>query len=266
MTSTAKDITRAPITDNGQAIPVAEIGGRVTETTEKAEKADEDREKRLFVEDSLSSSVLSVHSVVSALSVLSVLSVSEDDGKAIAEAIESTVPTHESGYRRCLFTFGRWLKAISAIAEVGPVDLREVVKMWHQRARPVIPTKTFDDVWCDFLDGWPRIKWPRGSGPMSQILTRADSSELPTVAGRYDCCGTQRLIKLCRELQYTAGDGPFFLSVRTAGELVGLDRNSAWRRLRMLEADGIIRTVEAGTKTKATRYRYVAPLEMEPTP
>ena len=74
----------------------------------------------------------------------------------------------------------------------------------------------------------------------------------------YDCPKTHRLIKLCRELQRASGDGPFFLSCRTAGELLGLDHNTAWRRLGMLVSDDLIQTVEPGTKTKATRYRYVA--------
>ena len=93
---------------------------------------------------------------------------------------------------------------------------------------------------------------------MAQILARADASRLPAAAEMYDCPKTHRLIKVCRELQRASGDGPFFLSCRTAGDLLDLDHNTAWRRLGMLVSDGIIQTIEPGTKTKATRYRYVA--------
>jgi hypothetical protein len=69
------------------------------------------------------------------------------------------------------------------------------------------------------------------------------------------------LAALCRELQRAAGDGAFFLSCRTAGDLLGVSRTQAGRWLWLLNHDGIIRTIEKGgaakTPRRATRYRYM---------
>ena len=124
----------------------------------------------------------------------------------------------------------------------------------------MIGTQPFDPTWADFVYGWPCVKFPKGSEPMTQVLANANASELPEMAGRYDCPRTHRLIKLCRELQRAAGEGVFFLSCRKAGELVGIDQTSAWKRLRMLETDGVLQATARGTKTKATRYMYTAPI------
>lgn len=178
----------------------------------------------------------------------------------IQEAIISTLPKYEGERNRALFELARALKAIPGLADANSHDLRDVVRRWHKLALPVIGTKPFDDTWAEFVYGWPRVKFPKGSEPMTQILANADASELPPVAELYDCPLTHRLIKLCRELQRAAGDGPFFLSCRTAGELLGVDHNTAWKRLRMLESDDVLKATARGTKTRATRYMYTAPI------
>ena len=94
---------------------------------------------------------------------------------------------------------------------------------------------------------------------MTILLERADKAPLPACAEDYDAPETHRLIKLCRELQRASGESPFFLSCRTAGELLGLDYKTAWRRLKALCADEVIQCVKPGTQRSAARYRYIAP-------
>lgn len=93
---------------------------------------------------------------------------------------------------------------------------------------------------------------------MTQILEKADAAPDPPLVDGYQA-DTLRLIRLCRELQRTAGSGPFFLAGRTVAELLDMDPVTAWRRLTALEADGILDVVERGTRTKANRYRYLLP-------
>lgn len=132
------------------------------------------------------------------------------------------------------------------------------MKVWHEHALPVIGTMPFEDTWVDFLCGWPRVRFPRGSEPMAMIMERALKAPLPKEALDYDAPETRRLVSLCRELQRAAGDSPFFLSCTTAGELLGLDYIPAWRRLTILVADGVIQCVGPGTRSRAARYKYVA--------
>ena len=69
------------------------------------------------------------------------------------------------------------------------------------------------------------------------------------------------LVALCRGLQAIMGAKPFWLSTRTAGRVLNVSHNTAWRWLHGLELDGWIETVAKGGTAKdpykATRYRYL---------
>lgn len=255
MINTPGDIMRLPITDNGQAAPVAEIG-RATERTKETELANAQ-----YASVGSARSVSSVGSVGSVGSARSVTNIPND----LDDAINSTLPSSVDRWFLSIFGFARALKAMSDVADAELQDLHSIVELWHERAAPVIGAMPFIETWGAFVTAWPRVRYARGCGPMAEVLAKVDESSLSAAAERYDCPKIRRLILICAELQRAAGDAPFFLSCRTAGELIGLDNVAAWRRLKVLVADGIIRTVEVGTKARATRYRYVAPLEVETT-
>jgi hypothetical protein len=189
------------------------------------------------------------------LSVLSALSVT--GVKSIEHAIALTLPAAEGERNRRLFDFARALAAIPSLADAKAKDLKPYVRQWHDAALPTIGTKAFEDTLTDFEYAWPRVQYPLGTGPMTQMLAQADASDLPQCAEDYDAEATIRLIKLCRELQRAAGDDPFFLSCRTASELLNIDRMTAWRRLKRLVGDDVLDLVEKGQKLRASRYRYL---------
>ena len=99
---------------------------------------------------------------------------------------------------------------------------------------------------------------------MAKILEKAVRLEPPKVAvEKYpDHDKLKILVSLCRELQRAAGDGPFYLSVRTAGRLLDVTPMTANRWLFLLLSDGILRLVEKGgtkdTVREASRYEYLA--------
>jgi hypothetical protein len=229
----------------------------VTEMTENTEKT-EGTEFTETTNGSLSP-LPSVISVVSVSSVLSVIDVAQGDAEAIVQAIEATAPTGTGQRHRAVFAFARHVKGILSIADAKVAWFRPILKLWHHWAYPNIGTKPFEDTWADFIHGFPNVNFPKGEGPMAELLVRADKSSLPTCAKDYDMPQTIRLIKLCRELQRAAKDGPFFLSCRTAGELLGIDHNSAAKLLRVLLTDNVISLDRAHTRTQAARYRYAAP-------
>jgi hypothetical protein len=55
---------------------------------------------------------------------------------------------------------------------------------------------------------------------MSVILERAQKAPLPRAAAKYEGASLRLLVCLCRELQRESGEQPFFLSCRTAAELL----------------------------------------------
>ena len=185
----------------------------------------------------------------------------------IERAVVESLPFAMGRRNRQVFELARALKAIPTLAD-APVDaLQPHVRHWHSLgvAKGVIGTEPFTETWIDFFTCWPKVRFPKGSEPMVLILERAKQSPPPKAAERYDQAELRLLVVLCRELQQAAGVEPFYLSCRTAAELLdvrnkqgGFDHVKAWRWLLLLAHDGIVAATEKGNQSKhrATRYRY----------
>jgi len=70
---------------------------------------------------------------------------------------------------------------------------------------------SFEESWFDFAEAWDKVRFPAGAGPMDEIYRRALRADPPEVATQYESPKLRLLIALCRELQRTCGDGPFYL-------------------------------------------------------
>ncbi|MEK6676763.1 MAG: hypothetical protein AABZ47_14060 [Planctomycetota bacterium] len=149
------------------------------------------------------------------------------------------------------------MKAIPKYADASADDLRLQVRTWHDRALPFIGTKSFDETWSDFVYAWPRVRYPKGKGPLVDCLSRARAAPLPTAPSRYEDTSLRLLVALCAELQRSSGNNPFFLSCRSLGDLLRIDRMTALRRLHLLVHDGILVVAQPGTTKRATRYHYI---------
>lgn len=182
----------------------------------------------------------------------------------IEKAIMETLPQEERTRNRQVFEFARSLKSLPQFSDADPTQLRDIIKLWHDKALPNIRTKEFEETWIDFLKAWPRIKYAKGEEPMAKIFERAVQLEPPKIAVKmYPEHGKLKvLVALCRELQRAAGDSPFYLSVRTAGRLLNVTPMTANRWLFLLLSDGVLKLVSKGgaadTVRLASRYRYIA--------
>lgn len=178
----------------------------------------------------------------------------------VERAIAETLPSEPGQRHRLVFEFARALKGIPSFSDAAAQDLKAIVRRWHESAKPFMVTKAFEETWLDFLSAWPRVKFPRGAEPVAAALARARASDPPAAAREYEQAELRLLVALCRELQFTAGDGAFYLSVRTAGRLLNVDHTTASRWLKLLRLDGIIAEIDKGSAStrKASRFRYVA--------
>jgi len=180
----------------------------------------------------------------------------------IEAAIVETLPTRAGQRNRKIFDLCRRLQALPDLATLDPGILRPVVTAWHERALLVIGTKEFSETYADFILAWAKVKYPAGNGKIEAVFDLAQKSQSPQKAVQlYDYEESLRLLaSLCRELQRQAGDADFFLDCRTAGRLLGVPHNTAWRWLTILCVDGLLRAGEKGSqaKHKANRYRYLA--------
>jgi len=189
---------------------------------------------------------------------------SADLESAVERAISESLPSGPGKRHRQVFDFARALKGIPALADADARSLKPYVQRWHTRALPFISTKAFEESLIDFLKAWPNVKYPTGAEPMAQIIAKAVKSEIPAIAieNGYKLDALCLLISICRELQRATGDGPFFLSCRTAGKYIGTDHTTASRYLFLLEHDGILQVVTKGDQRsrRATRFRYLPDL------
>lgn len=180
--------------------------------------------------------------------------------KQIKSAIRRTLPTGKAQRHRLVFELCRELKAIPAIADAQPMQLSGIVRAWWEKAKEHSQTP-YEEHFFDFLEGWPKVKFPKGAEPMTQIVERAKAGPMPEVAQQFEQERLRLLVAICRELQRATGEGPFFLSSRTTGRLLEVDHTTAHRWLHGLKNLGILALVEAGSQNpkdrKASRYRYL---------
>ena len=196
------------------------------------------------------------------------LSVTPDaGGPDIDRAILETIPSCGGRRNKKVFELARALKAVPTLADTPATALdflKPHVERWHKmgRERGVIGTEPFEETWIDFLNGWPKVKFPKGKEPMMAIVERAKQQPMPAVALKYSDPRLRLLVALCFQLHRASGEKLFYLSARMAARLLdlggGKDHVMAWRWLFLLKHDKILDEVECGKRGKATRFRYVA--------
>ncbi len=179
--------------------------------------------------------------------------------QVVKRSIDATLPAAFGQRHGCLFRFARWLKSHPAIIDAPATALKPYLRQWHKAALPRIRTKPFEDSWFDFAESWEKVKHPIGAGPMGDILKRAVAADPPIVARQYEQNQLRLLVSLCRELQREAGKRPFYLSVRTAAEQIGISPSHAATWLNGLVIDNILKRVRRGDRRKreASEYRYM---------
>lgn len=182
---------------------------------------------------------------------------SADEQQVIDEVVNKTLPTHEGQRNRCILDLCRRLKAIPLLADRPARDLRAIIQDWHARAHAVIGTKPFEKTWADFVYTWKRVRWPHGVQLGAAAQKAIDDTETPPEARNYEDPKTQLLLRICWQLQQSQGSQPFYLSLRTAGELVGLSHTESGKRLEMFMEDGLLAIALAHTNIRATRYRFL---------
>jgi len=188
------------------------------------------------------------------------ISVNERDFEKI---IEDTLPEEYGTRNRKVFELARTLKSLPQFSESEPIELINIVKIWHEKALPNIRTKEFEETKIDFLKAWPRVKYKVQEQPMSKIFERAVQQTPPVMATKLypDNQKIQLFVSLCKELQKEENQDNFYVSCRTAARYFNVKPMTISRWFFLLEQDGIIKViVKGGTKKnprKATRYKYI---------
>jgi len=179
--------------------------------------------------------------------------------EALQKALLATLPTGPGQRHDLLFRFARYLKSYPAFAQAPVSSMQPYVREWYTAATQFTRTQPFEDFWFDFAEGWDKVTTPMGTGAMKDMIERAKVATPPARAAKeYTHPQLLCLICLCRELQVQAGDSPFYLSIRTAGEAVGISARTAATWLNGLVVDRYLIREKAADKSKrkAAFYRY----------
>lgn len=182
-------------------------------------------------------------------SVSSVFSVSSVGEHFVFPA--STVPTGIGQRNGAVFELARWLKGKEPNATRE--RQHEVVRVWHTLHLNVIGTKEFSTSWAEFRNAWERVNQPYGATLaicLSTLPTAPDIAALNDYGPK-----AIHLAQICLALQARAGDSPFFLSSRIAGQLIGYHFTDAATLLRCFVNEGWLVLVKAGAGSRASRYK-----------
>ena len=162
----------------------------------------------------------------------------------------------------CLFKFARGIRTLElGHSEPFSIDeLRPMFARWYEQNESALTGEVgIDDVFCDFMDKFSRVKAPLGTDVVKTAWQNALANPYPKEAQKFRQEERKQLTAFCLQLQITAGDNAFFLSCRTVQRLLGLrSHHKAARWLRGLVRVGVLKEIEKGgpgTK-KASRYRF----------
>jgi len=167
----------------------------------------------------------------------------------VREAARKTQP-RKPGTRN--YQIGRFARALLDVypQSTPPNQIYQAFCYWFQLAEPVIETKSFETSFRDFRGFWAKTEVSmRNSLPLRTAQAAADR-------------GTNRtgsLINACAALAALSPDGTFFVSGRTAGEILRVCKMTGARELTRLVDLGHLEIVEKGIRDAslriATRFR-----------
>jgi len=164
---------------------------------------------------------------------------------------QSTIPTATSQRNKKLFALARDLKGKHPNKTAK--ELMPIVKEWHQQNIANIGTKDFAITRVDFENCWANVKHP-STFILEEIKKNLPKKFNSIAQEEYGDIGGL-LFYICLTLQKLAGDEPFFISCRTAGELLEIHYTDAANLLNVFVRNGWLLLISKGSTRRASRYR-----------
>jgi len=208
--------------------------------------------------ESLFSEVEAPSNTASLSLVPSVSSVSSVPSVLIIEQIISDMPaeiyvTSLSTRNGKIFQLARYARKY--IRDLNTQMLKVIFDHWFEKSVDHMDNQNYDYNFIEFISACDSVRIPYGMDILSEI-TR-DLEPLPHDLKRI-CINHSHelLIQYCMALQRVNGENPFFLSCRTAGELIDCDKNTAHRLLKISCSLKLLSKVRVGNQYEAARFRF----------
>jgi len=181
----------------------------------------------------------------------------------VEHAIQLSMPSQVHQNNRQLFTLARAVKSLEIQSgKFNREMLNNVFTKWHIAAAPYLRSdQSHDEYKMEFMKAYSAAKTPLGDGIINQAWKAAQTKPIPPeAAAAFTDRKFQLIVALCRELQISAGDKPFYLSSRTLARLLEQPNHiAASRYMTALCVMGFIEEETKGTMGRASCYRYTPP-------
>ena len=161
------------------------------------------------------------------------------------------------------FALSQKFRALEGMAEVDPKELKPYVKKWfirykdeeNENLNSYDNEATFDQMWLQFLSSWKKVKYPKGM--LLPSIAKKAFNRMPDEADQFEDPTVKRALAICYQLQLDPLPGPFFLSNKVLGNLVGKSEEWARHTLNGFVELDLLEIAKKNTRHKATEYWYV---------
>jgi hypothetical protein len=158
---------------------------------------------------------------------------------------------------RELLSLARLLMGYSCLVKAGVAAMKEWVQKWYEAAGKALSVFGWAAVWAGFLDCYEHVASPAGQGVLDSIYAAALAAPLPPAASRYKEPWHRHLVALVYALgkRQPAGQS-FFLAVREAARLLGVDKATAARQLLLLAQHRVLVLISKGRRSTGMASEY----------
>jgi hypothetical protein len=177
--------------------------------------------------------------------------------RLLSSSVHATQPKAAGRRNESLFSYARRMKAGRPNADVS--ERRTMVQAWHSHALPNIRTKDIGVSYADFERAWFQIHTPYGA-QLERVLNNLQSPPEGIANLCYGLSGS-RMIQVMYSLhlhqEKNHRSEPIIMSVRTAAQILGVEKSEAHKILRSLVHNNVLQLVKKGNALRASRWRWV---------
>lgn len=160
-----------------------------------------------------------------------------------------------------IFKFCRAMRSFEKTTDtrLPEKEWESAFNIWWIAAKDLLPPDTDrDESLALFMDAFPKTMHPLGTHAIERAVHLLGTTSEPEDSARYSSPIMRKLVHLCWCLQAIVGENDFYLSLRSASEVIGvkkLETISAF--LGQFERHGILKLKKKGIGRMASEYRYI---------
>ena len=190
-----------------------------------------------------------------------------EGGLDVESVIRPAIVTEQNTSNTRLFTLAGSVKSEEKRLgrNLTEGELQQVFGAWYEKSLPYLrEDQNRDEYEMEFMRALDCRKYDLGAKVLPMTFAAATKTAPPKAALRWIDPSIRLLAAWTRELQRYTNTEPFYLSSHQAAHFLGHKTHTkayTWLRALASPRIGILKIVQAGTTKRATRFRYLPPLD-----